>query len=689
MGTRQSPSPYHNIPHPPFGPAPTPTPTSHHHLSHPPHATYAHGSHSPVYAPHTRTPSDAPPYLPPGATNPRSYSSEPQGPAHHSRALSSSSLPSGRELGRAMPPPNSPPQQGVSHHQQHPMTQQPPPQAHGMGGFGPGPPPPRAPLVALGPPSSFPSSRELPAPGPASRAGSTGSSMSISSLLGGPPPAPREPPPAGQQQHYAPHSAGPPGSAPNFTPSVHASPRMHSTEFVPFRRPQTPDHHRPYDPRANPVQSPRGPGPYSTTPEVQRYGTPQAYHTRQPSATGDPSRDPGRMPPAAAPPPRPSSQPKAFPGMRSRPMDSREPGPEERYARRDELGRPVSGPEYNPERTGLRPYSYDERYRPDRERQGEMEQREQQQRERAFSGGDIGRQHMHPHEPPRNQPLQQQYGRPPPDSREARDPQWGRQPPESSYRAPMEHQRQPPEYPHYPQQQQQGPPYQGPPHQDRYPPTSHTAPQRPHSTAPIPPYDSPERSRASMLPPQPHHEQQQHAQRGKPVDNQPPPGSVPPASYNNTPGTSHFDASRHRPNEDPGAIGHQRNLLNVLHENRKGRISPLPQAVQGAQPQQPGHAAEPGIKSEFGRMFSGIGSGIGGLGVSSPIASSTVPFTTASLAKREDNVEAPEPADVPSKGAKGRRRKLKEEDSRDDDSSDRLTPSKAKRAKGHPHHHHQ
>jgi hypothetical protein len=45
---------------------------------------------------------------------------------------------------------------------------------------------------------------------------------------------------------------------------------------------------------------------------------------------------------------------------------------------------------------------------------------------------------------------------------------------------------------------------------------------------------------------------------------------------------------------------------------RGGRSSPLPQAVQGAQPQVSGPAGEPGIRSEFGKMFSGIGSGVGG-----------------------------------------------------------------------------
>ena len=53
-------------------------------------------------------------------------------------------------------------------------------------------------------------------------------------------------------------------------------------------------------------------------------------------------------------------------------------------------------------------------------------------------------------------------------------------------------------------------------------------------------------------------------------------------------------------------------LAAVLDNNKRGgRISPLPQAVQGAQGRMRGPASEPGIKNEFARMFSGIGSGVG------------------------------------------------------------------------------
>ncbi|KAF1997873.1 Rxt3-domain-containing protein [Amniculicola lignicola CBS 123094] len=55
---------------------------------------------------------------------------------------------------------------------------------------------------------------------------------------------------------------------------------------------------------------------------------------------------------------------------------------------------------------------------------------------------------------------------------------------------------------------------------------------------------------------------------------------------------------------------------------RTGRASPLPQAVQGAQAQPLSIGKDPSIKSEFGRMFSGLGSG---LGSSTPSRQSPMP----------------------------------------------------------------
>ncbi|KAM5512090.1 histone deacetylation protein Rxt3 [Fusarium oxysporum f. sp. phaseoli] len=386
-----------------------------------------------------------------------------------------------------------------------------------------------------------------------------------------------------------------------------------------------------------------------------------------------------------------------------RPMEmGRPPGPEEAYGRRDDMGRPPPGMEYNPERVGLRPNPYEDRYRAERERMGEVEQRERERRERAYSGSDSGRHSIHPgdyghREPPRN-PLP--YGRPPDrdprdirDPRDPRDPQnhdprdmrerdprdaqWGRPGPDPSYRAPMDHQRHP-DYPPGAPYPPHGHSYQRPP-PDRYAPSSHPPAQNmPPGPAP---YESPDRARMTLIPTQ----QPQHSHR-RPEEGPPPPT----IAYNGAHGPGQYDSPRHRNSDDASAPNGQRNLLAIQEMNRKGRISPLPQAVQGAQLQQPGPTGEPGIKSEFGRMFAGIGNGV--MGVSSPIASTAIPFTNASLAKREDseNITPESGTEAGGKSTKGRRRKLKDDDGKgDDDSSGRATPAnRAKRPKTHQHHHH-
>lgn len=180
-------------------------------------------------------------------------------------------------------------------------------------------------------------------------------------------------------------------------------------------------------------------------------------------------------------------------------------------------------------------------------------------------------------------------------------------------------------------------------------------------------------------------QQPQHPHR-RPEEGPPPPT----IAYNGAHGPGQYDSPRHRNSDDASAPNGQRNLLAIQEMNRKGRISPLPQAVQGAQLQQPGPTGEPGIKSEFGRMFAGIGNGV--MGVSSPIASTAMPFTNASLAKREDseNITPDSGTEAGGKATKGRRRKLKDDDGKgDDDSSGRATPAnRAKRPKTHQHHHH-
>ncbi|THW90212.1 Rxt3-domain-containing protein [Aureobasidium pullulans] len=130
----------------------------------------------------------------------------------------------------------------------------------------------------------------------------------------------------------------------------------------------------------------------------------------------------------------------------------------------------------------------------------------------------------------------------------------------------------------------------------------------------------------------------------------------------------------------------QRAFLGVASEirHKNGRSSPLPQAVQGAQPRHIGPGADPGVKSEFGRMFSGLGSGVGS---NTPTAGIATP-SRGSPARQVDVNE-----DTDSRKARSR---LREDNREDSDSVDgRNTPTasqrgskRAKTTHQPPHHHH-
>ncbi|KAK0634433.1 hypothetical protein B0T17DRAFT_6446 [Bombardia bombarda] len=468
---------------PSFPPPPPPTTTSaqpsYTPASHPgPHPASSHpSSASPAFSdPHSRKPSDPPPYY----SSARQYPPEP-GPMppsthSHSRHPSSSSITSGPPMSRGMPPPTSPPQQQGQG-----------PNAHQMGGPY-GLPPPRPPQISVGPPTAFPRGRELPSLDTLPRTGGSGSSMSISSMLGGPPPARDTIAPP--QYVPAPSSTAP--GPPPYSQAIHASPRMHTTaaptEFGPFRRPQTPERHRLYenrDQRANAAASPQG--AYSTTPEVQRYGTPQTYSQRGPPLTAaEQAREQVRVSGNAVPP-RPNSQPKSFPGVAPpRQMEMNRPPPNEIYGHREEL-RPSE--EYNPERP-IRVLKYeDPRYVAERERherelmERDMEFRERENRERTMSGSDAGRPHT-VHQAEYTRQIEQrapQYNRPP-DLREQGH--WPRPGFEQS-RAPYDPAAHPPRHQDYPSTTAphfNGQPAYAPAPADRYPPSSH--PSHQHSIPP-------------------------------------------------------------------------------------------------------------------------------------------------------------------------------------------------------------
>ncbi|KAJ5569441.1 uncharacterized protein N7459_008871 [Penicillium hispanicum] len=137
-----------------------------------------------------------------------------------------------------------------------------------------------------------------------------------------------------------------------------------------------------------------------------------------------------------------------------------------------------------------------------------------------------------------------------------------------------------------------------------------------------------------------------------------------------------------------------RNLLAVGADGKRGgRASPLPQAVQGAQAPFINPSGEPGIKNELGRVFSGIGSGVGGVtagssgsGPSTPLISS--PFKRNSLTGRSVNGEADDNRISRPTSATGARRSRK---SRDEDMELEAGGFSARgsRRTRHVHHHHQ
>lgn len=126
---------------------------------------------------------------------------------------------------------------------------------------------------------------------------------------------------------------------------------------------------------------------------------------------------------------------------------------------------------------------------------------------------------------------------------------------------------------------------------------------------------------------------------------------------------------------------------------RTGRASPLPQAVQGAQAQPSSIGKDPGIKSEFGRMFSGLGSGLS-KGSVTPSRGSPMPQN-----RQGSFTYDPESGDMVLQRVNsqpGRKpKRVKDEDVFDVDSNDgRGTPSGVRGAKrnkhshtGHHHHH--
>ncbi|KAI9642805.1 hypothetical protein NHQ30_008538 [Ciborinia camelliae] len=676
----------------------------------------SHPPNGPPYADHQRRTSD-------GQYFQHRFQEGPQGPpmhgGGHSRHPSSSSIGHGTPVGRGMPPPSSPQQQ------QH------------QGPHGYGPPHPRAPPVSVGPPAGFPGGRELPPP-PLNRPPSTaGSSMSISSMLGGPTPVSREQMPP---QYTSPigTSAPPPlyGSAP------HASPRVGSAinEYPSFGRPRTPEQRYEHqDHRANSAGSPAGAGQYGTP--DHRHGTPQQYSQRPPQNPmiqhPEDRRDSqvlrnNNMGMA----PRPNSQPMAYNPPISRPADRPPNHGESQFGRRGDYDPRAMETLNRGEPFHQRPPGFNNRHDPafefmERERERErdrevyiqrerlaVEREREREREQALAMHEQARTGMiaeYPHQmPQRNQAPPPVYGRQP-DVREQAA--WMR-PGYDQQRHPFEpqqYERPPPSHAQhgngYDYPRSAAPQYQNhpnydpvPPHDQRdprYPPVSHPQPHSQQAPGPGPHFETPYEERLTRGP---HQQQPQHAARQQVIEAQAramQPQQLPYSGPPNPQYQQHESPQRRPVEEAPQMMQQQsqRSFLGVQDNRRGGRISPIPQAVQGAQVQQPGPAGEPGIKSEFGKIFHGIGSGVGAtMSMPSPVAGSAATGLSLSGPRRED-LDSPSAHNSPIENGGsimtrplGRRRKLKEEDRGDDESSTgRQTPNgKGKRTKhaAHRHHHH-
>jgi hypothetical protein len=148
----------------------------------------------------------------------------------------------------------------------------------------------------------------------------------------------------------------------------------------------------------------------------------------------------------------------------------------------------------------------------------------------------------------------------------------------------------------------------------------------------------------------------------------------------------------------------QQRLFLGINDNKRGRLSPLPQAVQGVQAQLVHAGREPGIKDEFGKMFSGIGSGVGSASNTPQPSNSigqTPPFRHTP-SKKPDGRNTPMAgigngsSDLPTSGpgSRGGRRPRKSKDESkisSESGEDRGTPSVRggkKSRSSHSHHHH-
>lgn len=154
--------------------------------------------------------------------------------------------------------------------------------------------------------------------------------------------------------------------------------------------------------------------------------------------------------------------------------------------------------------------------------------------------------------------------------------------------------------------------------------------------------------------------------------------------------------------EEESLQNHRGSLSLLFDNNRRGRISPLPQAVQGAQARLSGPASDPGIKNEFGKMFVGLGSGVGSAGKVGSGASTPRPLSPTRnldierrtpLSSRADLAKLTKPR-TSSRVGRTRRKATDEEPTQDPEiveipSTIGLPGARGGKKSRHSHHHHQ
>jgi hypothetical protein len=522
-------------------------------------------------------------------------------------------------------------------------------QTPGMPGFPPrqqGPPPP----------PTFGSGRELPGLGPPGR---PGSGISISSILGGDPATSQ---PQHSQSHHSPHS-------PALSSMQPPSPRrQHSQSFgsrfdFAWKRPSTPDRASASTgarmPETSSFSASSSPRHFAArgSPEFTRANPPfgQQQYVVAPPQIGRPyqsspndirDREPQRHPDERVPP-RPNSQPVGFavaPKEENRDAHASIPP-------REPLYRTIA--------------------RPDEQRP-----------------------------PPA---VTSPYGTQPPPPTTSRDRPLTAQPPTLSAYSPPQEQKHDERMPY-------GVDYGRDPgiRKDDYPPfrtgfrnTYLSGPHGPtlgslSSHGPEPPRSHPQafdpfRRPHESQPPALSNVDAIHGLHGGGIRSQPPETAARPQSHPDLARSAISEQLARAPGEE---MQRSRSFLSIGSDiSRRGRASPLPQAVQGAQAQQSGPSSDPNIKSEFGRIFQGLGSGFGGHipGNSTPSRQSPMPQLRGpdDAIALSDN-DGLKMMRVGSRGGAKKGRRIKDEDRLETESNDgRGTPSgRGSKRQRISHHHH-